>query len=86
MFQTIISFFGFFLILAVIVWIVRIFFIFRKPKVKLIYDRAWNEVRALRKNPSQMKSYDPDWVLRHLLKIHPEYFAQRDIKQVLADC
>ena len=48
--------------------------------------RAWNEVRALRKDPSQMKSIDPDWVLRHLLKIHPEYFAQRDIKQVLADC
>jgi len=86
MFQTIISVFVFFLILAVIVWIVMNFIIFRKPKAKVISDRAWNEVVALRKNPSQMKSYDPDWVLRHLLKIHPEYFAQRDIKQVLADC
>lgn len=49
-------------------------------------DPAWNEVRKLRKDPSQMKSYDPDWVLRFLLKIHPQYFAQRDIKRVLADC
>lgn len=51
-----------------------------------ILDPVWNEVRALRKDPSQMNSYDPDWVLRHLLKTHPQFFAQRDIKQVLADC
>ena len=48
--------------------------------------RAWNEVRALRKKPSQTKSYNPDWVLRLLLTTHPEFFAQRDIEQVLADC
>jgi hypothetical protein len=86
MLQTIISVFGLFVFLAVIVWIVNNFFVFRKPKAKINYDRSWNEVRRLRKDPSQMKSYDPDWVLRILLKTHPEYFAQRDIKQVLADC
>jgi len=58
-----------------------------KPARELrIEVRSWNEVRALRKDPSQMKSYDPDWVLHLLLKTHPEFFAQRDIKDVLADC
>jgi len=35
---------------------------------------------------SPKTSSDPDWVLRHLLKNHPQFFAQRDIKRVLADC
>jgi hypothetical protein len=59
------------------------------PTVKmqnLNNDLIWKEVRALREDPTQMESYNPDWVLRFLLKIHPQFFDQRDMKRVLADC
>ena len=51
----------------------------------MIYDPVMRERVALSKDPSQRTSYDPDWVLRHLLNFHPEFLAQ-NIKQVLADC
>ena len=81
------EFIAFFLILGSILWFInRKSNLTKTTRVNKIPYPAWNEIRALSKDPSQMKSYNPDWVLRHLLKIHPEYFAQRDIKQVLADC
>ena len=81
------EFIAFFLILGSILWLINRKSNLTKPAREYKMEvRAWNEVRRLRKDPSQMKSFDPDWVLRLLLKTHPEYFAQRDIKQVLADC
>ena len=81
------EFIAFFLVLGSILWLLIIKSNPDKPtREQRLEVRAWNEVRRLRKDPSQMKSYDPDWVLRLLLKTHPEYFAQRDIKKVLADC
>jgi len=81
------EFIAFFLILGSILWLIYRKSTLTKPaRDQKMEVRAWNEVRRLRKDPSQMKSFDPDWVLRLLLKTHPEYFAQRDIKQVLADC
>jgi len=73
-------------IISVFVLSINKLFIFQNSRTNRICAPARNEVRRLRKDPSQMKSFDPDWVLRFLLKTHPEYFAQRDIKQVLADC
>ena len=81
------EFIAFFLILgSILLFINRKSNLSKPAREHKMEIRAWNEVRALRKDPSQMKSFDPDWVLRLLLKTHPEYFAQRDIKQVLADC
>jgi hypothetical protein len=82
-----VEFIAFFLVLGSILWLIQKKSRLTKPaREQRVEVRAWNEVRALRKDPSQMKSFDPDWVLRLLLKTHPEFIAQRDIKQVLADC
>ena len=48
-------------------------------------DPIWKQARTLRGDPTQLESYNPDWVLRHLLEIHSQFFAPRDIKRVLAD-
>jgi hypothetical protein len=58
----------------------------RKNSFTETHNPAYKEITALSKDPSQMKSYDPDWVLRYLLQLHPQFFAQREIKQVLASC
>ena len=47
---------------------------------------AWKELWELTSDPSRMKSFDPDWVLRYLLKTHSQFFDPGDIKRVLADC
>jgi transcription termination factor NusB len=67
MIQTIISVFVFFLILTIIVLAINKLFIVQKTTTSKPYDRAVKEIIALSKDPSQRKSYDPDWVLRHLL-------------------
>jgi hypothetical protein len=82
-----VEFIAFFLVLGSILWLIQRKSHLNKPaREQRMPDPSWNEARALRKDPSQMKSFDPDWVLRLLLKTHPEYFAQRGIKQVMADC
>jgi len=34
----------------------------------------------------ELRSYDPDWVLKKLLSYHPQEFSYREIVKVLADC
>ena len=81
------EFIAFVLILGSILWLInRKSNLTKTTPVNKIPDRARKEAIALSKDPSQRKPYDPDWVLRHLLQVHPQFFSQNNIKIVLADC
>jgi hypothetical protein len=71
------EFIAFFLILGSIFWLIK------KTPRKHLPD---TELRLLAQDRSQRVSYNPDWVLRHLLLDHPQFFSRNIINKVLADC
>jgi len=80
------EFIVFFLILGSIIWLIKKSSPTRdapKPPRSILVD---TELRLLAKDQSQTTSYNPDWVLRHLLLEHPGVFSKNRIKRVLADC
>jgi len=80
-------------VLLVIAFVVLIAWLNKKPRdpprpsiSKENLNPRIAEIIALSKLPSQMQSYDPDWVLRYLLQLHDQFFAPREMKRVLAYC